>query len=131
MEKEGSSYGLKMKAYKDAADLVNVTEKTIRNWVADFELTTIVRKSKRGKHSKTLSPIVDNPDFKLKFKEYVKASSRRQGVYTVCFKRLSPLISIPHYKDIMILTVKVCILIRGPSVYGISCLMHARKALLA
>ena len=87
MEKEGRSYGLKMQAYRDAADLVNVTEKTIRNWVADFELTTIVRKSKRGKHSKTMSPIVDNPDFKLKFIEYVKATSRRQGGHKGCLKK--------------------------------------------
>ena len=66
-----------MAAYKIVSEKVKVTEKTIRNWVADFELVTIVRDSKRGKHSKTMSPIMENPEFKAKFKDYVKTNSRK------------------------------------------------------
>ena len=78
MAEDGSSYGLKMAAYKTVSQRVKVTEKTVRNWVSDFEMMTIVRESRRGKHSKTMSPIVDT-EFKLKFKEFVKTNSRRQG----------------------------------------------------
>ena len=50
-----------MDAYKSVSDRVKVTEKTVRNWVADFELLTIVRGSNRGKHSKTISPNQGQP----------------------------------------------------------------------
>ena len=72
-----------MAAYKLVSEKVKVTEKTIRNWVADFELMTIVRDSKRGKHSKTISPIVENPEFKDKFKDFVKTNSRKPGKHRV------------------------------------------------
>ena len=68
-----------MDAYKSVSDKVKVTEKTVRNWVADFELLTILRDSNRGKHSKTMFPIRDNPEFKALFKDYVKANSRKPG----------------------------------------------------
>ena len=67
-----------MAACKTISERVKVTERTIRKWVEDFELVEILRDSKRGKHSKTISPM-DNPDFKAKFKEYVKTNSRKPG----------------------------------------------------
>ena len=75
-----------MDAYKSVSDRVKVTEKTVRNWVADFELLTIVRGSNRGKHSKTISPIKDNPEFKALFKDFVKSNSRKQGKIKICQK---------------------------------------------
>ena len=79
-----------MAAYKIVSDKVKVTEKTIRNWVGDFELVTIVRDSKRGKHSKTISPIVENPEFKAQFKDYVKTNSRKPG--KLCQSELVPIV---------------------------------------
>ena len=83
MSADGSSHGQKTAAYKTVSLRVKVTEKTVRNWVSDFEMMTIVRESRRGKHSKTMSPIADDPEFKLKFKEYVKTNSRKQGKYVL------------------------------------------------
>ena len=79
MDVNDSSYGIKMAAYRTVSERVNVTEKTVRNWVSDFEMMTIVRETRRGKHSKTMSPIVDDPEFKFKFKDYVRTNSRRRG----------------------------------------------------
>ena len=67
-----------MAAYKTVSERVKVTERTVRKWVADFDLMHFVRDSLRGKHSKTVSPIED-PDFKAQFKDYVKNNSRKSG----------------------------------------------------
>ena len=56
-----------------------MTERTVSNWVADFELLTIVKDSKRGKHSKTMSPITEDPEFREMFKDYVRQNSRKAG----------------------------------------------------
>lgn len=79
IEAAGTSHGSKTGAYKTVADRVKVTERTVSNWVADFELMTIVRDSKRGKHSKTMSPITEDPEFREEFKDYVRQNSRKKG----------------------------------------------------
>ena len=86
MQKKGTSHGYKMEAYKTVCEHVQVTERTIRAWVADFELMCFVRDSKRGKHSKTLSPIMNDLEFKEKFKEHVKCNSRKQVNY-ICMTK--------------------------------------------
>ena len=78
-EESGQMYGLKTAAYERTARLVNVTEKTIRNWVYDYEVSSFLRDSKRGKHAKTASPITDDPEFRERFKNYVRESSRVEG----------------------------------------------------
>ena len=83
MQTEGTSYGFKMAAYQTVSDRIKVTEKTVRTWVKDFDMMMVVRESKRGKHSKTMSPIMNDPDFKAQFKEYVKSNSRKQGLYNI------------------------------------------------
>ena len=74
------NYGHKVKAYKEAASTVGVAESTIRAWVREFEMMEyVIADSKRGKHSKTASPILNDPDFREEFKNYVKTSSCEKG----------------------------------------------------
>ena len=73
-------YGHKLDAFKVAANTVKVGTCTVRDWVRDFELQEYIVDSRRGKHSKTESPILDNPEFREEFKAYVRQSSREQGM---------------------------------------------------
>ena len=68
-----------MEAYNNAAEIVKVAPKTVRMWVQDFEASECIAESRRGRHSKTSSPIVDDPDFREMFKDYVRSNSRKQG----------------------------------------------------
>ena len=68
-----------MVAYIKAADIVKVAPKTVRMWVQDFEVSEFIAESRRGRHSKTSSPIVDDPEFREMFKDYVRNNSRKQG----------------------------------------------------
>ena len=57
-----------------------MAESTIRAWVREFEMMEyVITDSKRGKHSKTASPILNDPDFREEFKNYVKTSSCEKG----------------------------------------------------
>ena len=76
MDQWGTSHGSKMATFKTVSEKVKVTERTVRRWVEDFELVSFVRDSKRGRHSKTVSPM-ENPEFKPMFKDYVKLNSRK------------------------------------------------------
>ena len=60
------------------SDLVQVSERTVRRWVAEYETLEYVSKSQRGKHSKVASPIND-PEFREEFKAYVREASRPRG----------------------------------------------------
>ena len=68
-----------MAAYRKVSERLDITIKTVRNWICDFEVTNFMKMSHRGKHSKTTSPIVDNDEFKTLFKSFVKENSRKQG----------------------------------------------------
>ena len=62
-----------------AAGLVGVSHWTIQKWANEFETTTFLVESKRGKHSKTISPINDEA-FCAEFKDHVKENSRKRGI---------------------------------------------------
>ena len=79
MDQTGYSYGAKIAACKEVSKRVKLSEKTVRNCVADYDTMLLVKKSMRGKHSKVDSPIMDDLEFKAQFKEFVKISSRKQG----------------------------------------------------
>ena len=79
MEQSGYSYGCKTEAYQEVAKRVKVNERTIFNWVDSYEKMLFVKKSSRGKHSKTRSPIIDNLEFKAQFEDYVKNNNRNPG----------------------------------------------------
>ena len=78
-EETGQIHGNKYKAYKKTAKTVKVATRTVQRWVQDFEVSQFISDSKRGRHSKTSSPILDNPDFREKFKDYVRQNSRVPG----------------------------------------------------
>ena len=61
------------------AQLVKVSDRTVRRWVTDFETLEYVFKSERGKHSKVDSPIMTNLEFREKFKAHVREASRPKG----------------------------------------------------
>ena len=67
--------------------LVGLTPKTVGCWARDFEATTYIAESQRGKHSKTPSPM-NNPAFREELKSYVKEHSRKSGckikIYNIC-----------------------------------------------
>jgi transposase len=77
-------YGHKLRAYDEAAETVGVAISTMRAWVREYEMMEyVVLQSKRGKHAKTPSPILDDFEFREEFKAHVKNSSREQGKYTL------------------------------------------------
>ena len=82
-EESGHIYGHKMQAYNKAAGIVKVAPKTVRMWVQDFEASECIADSRRGRHSKTSSPIVDDPEFRELFKNYVRNNSRKQGTIII------------------------------------------------
>ena len=80
-EDNGDVYGQKMRAYEHAAKIVKVGESTVRKWVQEFELMEFIVKSKRGAHAKTWCPILEDPEFREKFIQHVRQTSRIQGKY--------------------------------------------------
>ena len=66
-------YGQKLDAYEVAAKTVNVGTSTIRSWVIEFEAQEYIADSRRGKHSKTESPILDD----LKFLKRIQVLCQR------------------------------------------------------
>ena len=72
-------YGHKIDAYEMAAKTVKVCTRTVRAWVQDYEATQYILQSKRGRHSKTSSPILEDLEFRERFKEHVRLNSRVQG----------------------------------------------------
>ena len=79
MQKTGYSYGAKTRAYRKVAKTVKVNKNTVRNWVDNYETMKFITESSRGRHSKTRSPIIEDPQFKAEFKEFVKNNSRKPG----------------------------------------------------
>ena len=71
-----------MTVYKKVSERLNITVTAVQNWVLDFELSNSMKVSKRGKHQKTTSPVMDNDEFKTLFKSFVKENSRKQGTKT-------------------------------------------------
>ena len=59
---------------------MKVTARTVESWVHDFETDLFIADSKRGRHSKTESPIMDNLEFREEFKQHVRQTSREQGI---------------------------------------------------
>ena len=57
---------------------VGVSERALRTWLKTYEEEGVLKASNRGRHSKTISPIVD-PDFRDKFCFHVKSNSRNNG----------------------------------------------------
>ena len=88
MQETGYSYGAKLTAVKEVSKLVKLSEKTVRNWVADYDTMLLVQKSQRGKHSKVDSPIMSDPEFKAEFKDFVKSNSRKNGNILDLFHQL-------------------------------------------
>jgi len=74
----GCQVGAKQKSREHAGTLVALSQRTIAEWVRDFETTTYITESRRGKHSKTVSPI-NNPSFREEFRTHVKENSRKSG----------------------------------------------------
>ena len=64
-----------------AGGLVGVSSRTVGHWVQDFETQTFVSESKRGRHSKTKSPLNDE-EFCSEFKAHVKENTRKKGALT-------------------------------------------------
>ena len=87
----GCQVGAKQKSREHAGTLVALSPRTIAEWVRDFETTTYITESRRGKHSKTVSPI-NNPSFREEFRTHVKENSRKSGNFnSVCEQ--SPILS--------------------------------------
>ena len=63
---------------KEVADLTCLSISTIYEWLRTFDLEGEVRASIRGRHPKTISPIVD-PDFRQRFCDYIKENSINRG----------------------------------------------------
>ena len=78
LQEVGSEVGGKHQARVHAGKLIGISGRTIGVWVREFELKTYLVESRRGKHSKTVSPIT-NADFREEFKSYVKENSRKSG----------------------------------------------------
>ena len=57
-----------------AADMVQVTPRTILAWVTEFEGLGEMKHDSRGHHSKLKSPM-DDPDFRANLHEFVKVTS--------------------------------------------------------
>lgn len=73
-----SVYGHICNSYAFVASLVDVSEKSVRNWVHDWEINEIIRDSKRGHHPKTFTPI-HNLEFRKRFIKYVKENNKCKG----------------------------------------------------
>ena len=59
---------------------MKVATSTVRSWVREFEmLEYVVLESRRGKHSKTPSPILNDMEFREEFKQHVRNTSRELG----------------------------------------------------
>ena len=82
-EQTGNVYGHKIEAYNKTAEIVKVAPSSVRTWVQDYEVSEFIAESKRGRHSKTSSPIIDDPNFREKFKNYVRKNSREPGTLVV------------------------------------------------
>ena len=69
-----------MAAYSSVAASIKVSPTTVRNWVFHFETYEVIPKSERGNNSKVAySPIVDDPEFRAEFKDFVRECSRPKG----------------------------------------------------
>ena len=55
-----------------------MSERALRTWLKTYEEEGVLKASERGRHSKTISPIVD-PEFRDKFCFHVKSNSRNNG----------------------------------------------------
>ena len=79
MEREGFSHGSKMDAYKTVADKIKVSMRTFIYWIKEWEALSYIRDSRRGQHSKTYSPILEDDKFREEFKSHVRENSKKQG----------------------------------------------------
>ena len=77
-EHSGECSRIKGPSRDHAAGLVGVSSRTIGQWALDFETTTYIQESKRGRHSKTKTPINDEL-FCYEFKAHVKENTRKRG----------------------------------------------------
>ena len=74
----GHNQGGKQLAREHAGSLVGLSPRTIAEFARDFETSTYIKESRRGKHSKNPTPIND-PTFREEFKSHVKQNSRKSG----------------------------------------------------
>ena len=65
-------------AVRDVATIVCVDRSTIFKWLHELDTVGELSRSKRGRHSKAITPIV-NPQFRQKFCDYVRANAHQQG----------------------------------------------------
>ena len=79
LETTNTVYGHKLEAYRVAAQIVKVHTDTIREWVREFEMDKFIIDSRRGKHSKTSSPILEDLEFREQFRSHVRETARIQG----------------------------------------------------
>ena len=80
MIQDVGSLGGKRKSAEHAANLVGLSLWTVADWVREFETTTFLVESKRGRHAKTATPINDE-GFRAEFKAHVKENSRLSGIF--------------------------------------------------
>ena len=65
-------------AVRDVATIVCVDRSTIFKWLHELDTVGELSRSKRGRHSKAITPIV-NPQFRQKFCDFVRANAHQQG----------------------------------------------------
>ena len=65
-------------ALQEVAETVGVRERTLDRWIKDFQATEELTQNRRGKHSKTRSPIEDSV-FREDFCRYVRENAKVQG----------------------------------------------------
>ena len=65
-------------AVRDVATIVCVDRSRIFKWLHELDTVGELSRSKRGRHSKAITPIV-NPQFRQKFCDYVRANAHQQG----------------------------------------------------
>ena len=56
--------------------------RSVKRWLKAYDDEMELKRSERGRHSKTSSPIVD-PNFREKFCTFVKSESRKPGANKV------------------------------------------------
>ena len=74
----GGTRGAKGIAQWEAADLVQVSRMTVRRWVHSYEVEDCIKSSMCGRHPSTIS-VINHPDFREEFRDYVRSSSIRKG----------------------------------------------------
>ena len=84
----GYSYGSRIEAASKAASFVKVSDDIVRHWVYDYEALNYISESKRGRHPKESSPIINDLEFREQFVAHFRETSRPQGKFLVAIAAL-------------------------------------------